>query len=179
MARWLLLLLTGCSLTLSGPDPNRPRTKAPTCDTSKSLVAVDGVLTATMSIVALAAAGNDNESAAVAPALLAAAFLGSAIHGNNVVNACQRDMESYDEALAAQETLGAPRPQPAYQPPPQSQAEPGPQLAAQLQPQPPTQLHAPPPAQPRPQAPSESQPPPPDQSRPAGDRWSAFWREVP
>jgi hypothetical protein len=113
MARWLLLLLTGCSLTLSGPDPNRPRSKQPTCDTSKTLVALDGVMTGTLAIIAVAAASNNDGSAAVAPGLLAAAFLGSAIHGNNVVNACHQDFESYDQAIAAQQIV------PALQPPPQ------------------------------------------------------------
>jgi hypothetical protein len=136
MARWLLLLLTGCSLTLSGPDPNRPRSKQPTCDTSKTLVALDGVMTGTLAIIAVAAASNNDGSAAVAPGLLAAAFLGSAIHGNNVVNACHQDFEAYDQAMAAQQIV------PALQPPP----EPPPVVATAPPPppppQPPTQVAA-------------------------------------
>ncbi len=163
MARWFLLLLTGCSLTLSGPDPNRPRHKPPTCDTSKALVAIDGVLAATMGIIAVAAASNNNGSAAVAPAIFGAVFVASAIHGNNTVNACQRDFESYDQAMAARDIEGTPRPvvasSPAPQPAPEAaETPPEEQPAAQPQPQP-----APPPA------------PPPA----SNDRWQAFWREVP
>ena len=150
MARWLLLLLTGCSLTLSGPDPNRPRSKQPTCDTSKTLVALDGVMTGTLAIIAVAAASNNEGGAAVAPGLLAAAFLGSAIHGNNVVDACHQDFEAYDQAMAAQEIV------PALQPPPQ----------------PPPQPQPPPP-------PPQQQPEPPPAPRVASDPWQAFWREVP
>lgn len=135
MARWLLLLLTGCSLTLSGPDPNRPRSKQPTCDTRKTLVALDGVMTGALAIVAVAAASNNDGSAAVAPGLLAAAFLGSAIHGNNVVNACHQDFEAYDQAMAAQQIVPALQPPPVVAPAPPPPPPPPP-------PQPPTQVAA-------------------------------------
>lgn len=162
MARWFLLLLTGCSLTLSGPDPNRPRTKQPVCDTSKSLVALDGVMAATMAVVGVAAAGSSNSSSAVVPALLSALFIGSAIHGNNIVNECHREMENYDQVMAARDIeppvrppLGPPgmaAPQPAPQPEaPPSAEEPEPQPA---------------------QAPAPA-------AQPSNDRWSAFWRELP
>jgi hypothetical protein len=149
MARWLLLLLTGCSLTLSGPDPNRPRSKQPTCDTRKTLVALDGVMTGALAIIAVAAASNNDGGAAVAPGLLAAAFLGSAIHGNNVVNACHQDFEAYDQAMAAQQIVPALQPQPQPQP------------------------------QPPPPPPTQQQPEPPPTAQAAADPWQAFWREVP
>lgn len=190
MARWFLLLLTGCSLTLSGPDPNRPRNKPPACDTSKSLVALDGVMAATMGIVGVAAASSNNGSSAVVPALLSALFIGSAIHGNNVVNACHRELENYDQVMAARDIetpvrppLAAPGmtapqpaappfgPRPAVAPPP----IPGPEEATPAdasQPADEPEQPPPPPAQPRPPA---AQP----QRQPSGDRWSAFWREVP
>ncbi len=160
MARWFLLLLTGCSLTLSGPDPNRPRSKAPVCDTSKSLVALDGVLAATMGVIAVAAAGNSDGGAAVAPALFGALFVASAIHGNNVVNDCHREMDNYDQMMAARDAVPPPRPMLA----PPSAIEP------QVPPQP-----EPPPALPQAQPQPAPQPPP----APSGDRWQAFWREVP
>lgn len=165
MARWFLLLLTGCSLTLSGPDPNRPRHKPPTCDTSKALVAIDGVLAATMGIIAVAAASNNNGGAAVAPALFGAVFVASAIHGNNTVNACQRDFESYDQAMAARDiegppsAAGAPRPEPT----------PAPQQTAETEPE----------EQPAPPPPAPASPPQPAPQPPSSDRWQAFWREVP
>ena len=172
MARWFLLLLTGCSLTISGPDPNRPRTKPPTCETSKALVAIDGVLAATLGIVAIAAASSNDGGAAVAPALFGAAFAASAIHGNTTVNACHREMESYDAAVAAREIVPAAAPpeeeRPQVQPQlalqPQPPQQPQPQLQPQLQPQPQPQLQPQPQPQPQPHT---------------GDRWQAFWREVP
>lgn len=162
MARWFLLLLTGCSLTLSGPDPNRPRNKPPACDTSKALVAIDGVLAATMGIIAVAVASNNDGGAAVAPALFGTAFVASAVHGNNTVNACQRDLESYDQAMAARDIEAPQRPEPpaAAQPSPQDEPappEPPPQAQPAQQPSPPAQV------------PAQS----------SGDRWQAFWREVP
>jgi len=178
--RWLLLILTGCSLTLSGPDPNRPRTKPPVCDTSKSLVALDGVMAATMAIVGVAAASSNNGSEAVAPALLAAAFIGSAIHGNNLVNDCHREMDGYDQMMAARDIEAASPPAVAAAPmaaPPMA----APPMAA------PPMATPPPMPQPEPAAPDEQQgapePPAPPAATPAAppsrDRWSAFWREVP
>ena len=170
MARWFLLLLTGCSLTLSGPDPNRPRSKAPVCDTSKSLVALDGVMAATMAVVGVAAAGSSNSSSAVVPALLSALFIGSAIHGNNVVNDCHREMENYDSAMAARDI--EPPVRPPLGPPlgPPGMAAP----QAPVAPQPEAPAAADEPGPPPAQAPTPPPPPP-----AANDRWSAFWREVP
>jgi hypothetical protein len=166
-ARHLLLLLTGCSLTLSGPDPNRPRNKMPACDTSKSLVALDGVMAAALGTTALAIAGGNDSSAAVGPAVFGALYLVSAIHGNSVVNDCHREMENYDQAMAARDIVPPVRPAvmgPSMTPPVMT---PPPVVA----PQP---VVAPPPA-------DEPAPAPPPQPAPraAGDRWSAFWREVP
>ena len=175
--RWLLLILTGCSLTLSGPDPNRPRNKLPVCDTSKSLVALDGVLAATMGIIAAAAASSNDGGAAVAPALFGAVFVASAIHGNSEVNACHREMENYDAMMAARETVPEDVPPPKPVERPVAVAPPGMQPPPQPEPQPqePPELQEPPQPPPQPQPRAQPQPPP----APAGDRWQAFWREVP
>ena len=149
MARWFLLLLSGCSLTLSGPDPNRPRNNRPACDTSKALVALDGALAATTGLIAIGLASNGDGGAAVAPALIGSAFLLSAVHGNNTVDACNREMDSY-----ASSQVPLPEPQVAQQPLVQPAVMPAPAV---------TPPHVPPP------------PPPPAPD----DRWSAFWREVP
>lgn len=152
MARWFLLLLSGCSLTLSGPDPNRPRNNRPACDTSKALVALDGALAATTGLIAIGLAANGDGGAAVAPALLGSAFLLSAVHGNNTVDACNREMDSYASSMM-------PLPEaPVAQQPPVVQPAAMPMM--------------PPPRQVQPVQP----PPPPPAS---SDRWSAFWREVP
>jgi hypothetical protein len=153
MARWFLLLLSGCSLTLSGPDPNRPRNNRPACDTSKALVALDGALAATAGLIAIGLASSDEGGAAVAPALVGSAFLLSAVHGNSTVDACHREMDSY-----ASSPVPLPEPQVAQQPVVQPAAMP---------------VMPPPP----PVTPPQVQPAPPPP--PANDRWSAFWREVP
>jgi hypothetical protein len=156
MGRWFLLLLSGCSLTLSGPDPNRPRNNRPACDTSKALVVLDGALAAATGVVALGLASDGDGGAAVAPALVGSLFLLSAVHGNNTVNACNREMDSYASSL-----VPLPEPQVAQQPPVQPAAMPV------MPPPPPV---APPPVPP-------VQPPPPAPA--TNDSWSAFWREVP
>ena len=153
MGRWFLLLLSGCSLTLSGPDPNRPRNNLPACDTSKALVALDGAMAAATGLVAIGLASNGDGGAAVAPALVGSLFLLSAVHGNNTVDACHREMESYASSMAP-----LPEPQVAQRPLVQPAVMPAPPVT-------------PPHVQP-------VQPPPPPPPAP-DDRWSAFWREVP
>lgn len=155
MARWLLVLLSGCSLTLSGPDPNRPRNKPPACDTGKGTVALDGALAATLGLVALGLA-SDNGAAAVAPALFGGLFLLSAVHGNSTVDACNREMENFASEMAAPPPVAEPAVAQLPSPPP-----PLPVQAPAPQPPPPAQAPAPPPA-------------------PAADApWPAFWRVVP
>jgi hypothetical protein len=136
MARWFLLLLSGCSLTLSGPDPNRPRNNRPACDTSKALVALDGALAATTGLIAVGLASNGDGGAAVAPALVGSLFLLSAVHGNNTVDACNREMDSYASSL-----VPLPEPQVAQQPLVQPAVMPAPAV---------TPPHVPPPPPPAP-----------------------------
>jgi hypothetical protein len=172
MARWFLILLSGCSLTLSGPDPNRPRNNRPACDTSKGMVALDGALAATLGLVAIGVASNDNGGAAVAPALIGSLFLLSAIHGNSTVDACNREMASFDNSVAPplQEPVAdvrAPVAQPPMMQPPVVQPP-------AMQPQP--AAIAAPPAQYQP-SPVPRQPPPPTTQ--GDDPWAAFWQEVP
>jgi hypothetical protein len=191
VSRWFLILLPGCSMALSGPSPDRPRNKPPQCDTSKGMVFVDGLMAGTLGIVAASVASN-NGGEAILPLIGAGVFAASAIHGNNVVNACNREMTNYDSELAA----GRPplpddepsRPVVAMQP---AVAMPSQPIAPPLQPpQPQLQLQPPPQQQPPPQPPQ----PPPPQAQPrqqaeassearAGERsdspWAAFWKESP
>jgi hypothetical protein len=178
MTRWsvLLGLVAGCSFTLSGPDPNRVRSKLPECDTSKALVVVDSVLAAAAGITALSL-GGDSGGAAIAPALLGALFVGSAIHGSHVVDECRqanaeyvaenrprrlppvaRDMDRDDEDQAP------PRPpvHAAVAPPP------GPAPAGEPAPAPPAPT--PPPA-------AAAQPAPAPHPAPI-EIWVDFWKEV-
>lgn len=103
MTRWLLVLgLTGCSFTMTGPDPNRPKSKAPTCDSSKAPVVVDGVLAAASGITALAIVSGNNGAAAIAPALFGALFIGGALHGNTIADKCQAANDEYASYLSKQ-----------------------------------------------------------------------------
>ena len=194
MTRWFLTLLvggslalSGCSLALSGPSPERPRMKAPQCDTSKALVFVDALVASTLGIVAVSV-GSNNGSEAILPLVGAGVFVASAIHGNNVVNECNREIGNYNSELASatpdpdaepREAIVAPR-QPGMAPPAVAMQ---PTLAAQSQPaplpmQPPPPPAAPQPAPPPPQSQPQSQPQP--QPQPASSEpWAAFWKEAP
>jgi hypothetical protein len=204
MARWFLLLLSGCSLAISGPSPDRPRNKPPTCDTSKGLVALDAVVAATMSVIALSLATGNNGGEAVAPVLVGGIFAASAIHGNNAVNACNREQANYESEMAANRTPAGPEepPLPPERPslPPDRPdlriaapgagriaMQPAVSLPSASGPLPPQQLA--PPQQPVQQQQPQPQPQPPQQqpapakaaaASPAADEpWPAFWKEVP
>jgi hypothetical protein len=178
MARWFLILLSGCSLTLSGPDPNRPRNNRPACDTSKAMVALDGAMAAALGLVAVGLASNNDGSSAVAPALIGSLFLVSAIHGNSTVDSCNRELASFENSVAPPPEepvaqLRAPVAQPPSMQPPMMQPP-------VVQPQP-AAIAAPPAPQPQSQPPpSPRQPPPPQTTQGAGDDpWADFWQEVP
>jgi hypothetical protein len=171
VARWLYLacvFATGCSLALSGPDPQRPKNKAPECDTGKGLVTIDGLVAGTLGITAAALAGSSSsgtQSAALVPALFGAVFVASALRGNGVVNDCREAMADYtgDEPRPP---IDAPRPQ-----------------LASIKVKKPTPPTVPSPAAPPPPPPPASAPPPPPPpAQPAAasaDAWSEFWKEVP
>ena len=187
MTRWFLTLLiggslalSGCSLALSGPGPDRPRSKPPQCDTSKGLVFVDALVASTLGIVAVSVASN-NGGEAILPLLGAGVFVASAIHGNNVVNECNREIGNYQSELAAaapdpdaepRQPLIAPRPAMA----PAGPAMVAMQPATALPSQPPPQVR-PPPTQPQPQPQAQPAPPPPQAAD--NEPWAAFWKEAP
>jgi hypothetical protein len=150
MTRWcfVLALVAGCSFSLSGPDPRRPAHSIPRCDTTKNLVVIDGLL-ATSAFITTAAIGGDNAAGAVVAALIGAAFVAGAVHGNSAVDECRKANEEYVAGLEA------PQLPPEYQEPAQQRE------VAVAPPAPvPTPVVAP--------------PPPPV----ANDVWAAFWKEV-
>jgi hypothetical protein len=152
MTRWCfaLALVAGCSFSLSGPDPRRPAHTNPVCDTTKNLVVIDGLL-ATSAFITTAAVGGQNAGAAVVAALVGAAFVAGAWHGNSAVDDCRKANAEYFA-----EVNEAPSP-PAPPPPPREIAVAAPQ---------------PPPAPAPVAAPA---PPPPSL---ANEPWAAFWKEV-
>lgn len=181
MTRWFLTLVTGgtlalagCSMALSGPSPDRPRNKPPQCDTSKGLVFVDGLIASTLGIVAASVASN-NGSEAIIPLLGSGVFLVSALHGNSVVNECNRENANYNaELAAASDPEAAPRApmvavQPRYEQPPVVQPPPVVRSA------PPVMQPAPPVAQPPPPVPE----PKPQPAASSSEPWAAFWKESP
>jgi hypothetical protein len=183
-----LLLASGCSFGLSGPDPKQPRGQEPKCDTEKTAVLGDALL-ATAAGVTTLAVGADNGGAAIVPAVLGAVLVAAAIHGNNAVNDCRAAKAEYvaslqaapppigddsdERAASAQRarlirspasttaTFAAPLgPAPAAAPPPPPEPEPTP---------------APVPASAAAPAPAAQPPPPAPAPAPT---WSAFWKEV-
>lgn len=170
MLRWFLAVgLSGCSLTLSGPDPNRPRNKAPSCDSSKALVAFDGFAAGILFVGGLAA-GSRNGTDAIAPIAIGAALLASAAKGNATVNDCRQDIGEYyasrrrlvDDPLDEAATT-----RPAFTPAVTRTRSSETTVAEQ----PPTRIVAP--QSPRPAA------APPKPAPVAEDMWRDFWREVP
>jgi hypothetical protein len=205
MVRWLLVIaLSGCSLTLSGPDPDRPRNKAPTCDTRKGAVVGDGVLGTTLALTGIGIATNDGGDSAVVPLLLGAAFLASAVHGNGVVDDCRVEVAAFDaqhggdvemSALDRQELIrqqkldrresgapgsGGPEVRRSGDLNSSTVPNPGPVPNPGLGPTPnPGPAPAPPSGPPSPPVPPKPEARSPKPAAPAAPDWSAFWREVP
>ncbi len=198
MTRWcfVLGLVAGCSFALGGPDPRRPPNQAPSCDTGKTAVVLDGVMATSAGVTTLAV-GSVSGAAALVPAVIGAVFVGAAIHGNNVVNACRAANAEYLATLDAQPPIADDNrePMPArFAPPGAGLAPPAPALTmAPGRPGAPGTPGTPgtgpvmapatapatvatgsaPAAGSVPPAPAASAPPP-----SSTDPWAAFWKEV-
>jgi len=180
MSRWLvagaLLGCWGCAFSLDGPSPNRPRNRVPVCDTSKGLVALDGVMAAALGVLTLSVA-TEEPAAALIPLGLAALYVGGAVSGSRTVDKCREAIAGYegsyqeerygdqddDEPPRRSKTARAGRPndpyseQPSY---PRPQQFPPPNTSAERPTYPPTQQQRPqqPPAYPPPQPPAQQPP---------------------
>jgi hypothetical protein len=185
-----LTSVAGCSLALSGPEANRPRSKAPECDTGKGLIALDGVFGSVFATSALVALSEDAESVAAVTGLIAAAYLGAAFRGNTKVNECRDALAVYNTQTpydpGPEEPTVATRPSA-----PARTAEPAPSALPPeyAQPQPPA-VTPPPVAAPVPPPPSpiktvppwkesKTAPPRPVRTVDAPADWRDFWTEVP
>jgi len=201
-----MLLFSGCAFGLSGPDPDRPRSQQPKCDTGKNLVALDGTVAAVAGAFALSLAGDTEPAVALLPLSIGAIYAAGAIRGNSNVNKCRAAMAEYESYSAARETLRPPveevepgREEPDREPlasrgsaPPQPlqpsvqplapASAPAP-LPATVPAQPPDPVVAPAPvaaparAAAAPPAAKPGKQPPAAKREPADD-WSDFWREV-
>lgn len=179
---WVLIAsVSGCSLALTGPDPTRPSTTRPECDTGKGLVGLDGVVGGVFALSSLSALGNDAPEAAAVTGLIAVAFLASAARGNGAVNRCREAFSLYEGQ--GPEVADRPRtPEDPYDVAPRQRSVQRPVQPPPVASKNPTQnpQNPPPPqnsVQPRPVQPRPAQPGP--APAPAPDDWSDFWTEVP
>lgn len=200
LATSILLVTSGCAFGISGPDPERPRTEVPKCDTGKGMVALDGLTGTLLGLGSLAAFGDDATGVGVLLAGASALYFAGAAHGNSAANSCQAAFEDYNIAIHQQpqpEVAESPAPRLAVKKPPKKKpvAEPAvePTPQEQLDPQPPpeptppqyTTPHAPPEptappyTTPRP-VPAKAPPAPPAAPKdPDAEDWSSFWKELP
>lgn len=179
MVSVLVIMISGCSLALTGPDPLRASNVAPQCDSSKGLVATDWVLAGIAATIALSALGEDAGELAAASALTSVAFIASAARGNGVVNKCRQEIASYSPPRPEVDDDGevARRPRTVEDPYDQAAERPARRIVTPRAPAP-----RPPPATTPPTPPSA-----PTAAKPAStpaqptfdDEWADFWTEVP
>lgn len=173
------LIGAGCGFSLSGPDPQRPHSEMPKCDTGKGAVVLDGVMATVASVVALALVANDESAGALIPAGIAAAYIGGAVHGSRAVDECRAAQDQWASEMAARDTLAHTPPPVDDEPPARKPVQ---RIEAPVPPVPVAEVPSPPqpPAETQPPPPPQKQvPPPPKQAPPASDdAWSEFWREV-
>ncbi len=180
---WVLItMVSGCSLALSGPNPERPANAPPRCDTGKGLVGLDGVIGGGFAIASLSALGAEEPGAAAITALVAAAFIASAARGNGLVNDCREAFAQYEPPprpeLAEREQL----PEDPYAAPKPVRPRPV-EWAPNAAPRP-TQPQAPTAGPSITQPPQVAQPParpakPAPAAAAADEDWADFWTEVP
>jgi hypothetical protein len=186
-----LLLGSGCAFGIKAPDPDRPRSQPPVCDSSKGAVALDGLMAGVAGLITIALV-EDSPGGALIPAGIGALYLGGALKGNSNANKCREARAEYESYVAARETLDVPRRPPPVEDVAVSEIAARPVVAPVVAPAAPAAPHtaavvAPPtpavsmPVAPAPaptapvRAPTKPQPPP--KAEPEDD-WSTFWREV-
>ena len=180
----VLLLTQGCAFGIDGPDPNRPRSQLPKCDSGKGAVVLDGTMAAVAGVIAVSLVSEDESAAALVPLSIGALYAAGAIAGNNAANRCREANADFEAYLATGDATPsrAPVRAPAVAPTPVPAAVAEKPPTAPVAPVATTEASAPAPAAPAasPPAPAPATPAPaPAASRDSDDEWSAFWREVP
>lgn len=193
----VLICVGGCSFALSGPEPNRPATIAPTCDTSKGLVGLDTVTAVATGVIGVAALSAHQNGVGGGLALTSAIYGAAALHGNSSVSRCRAAFQEYETAMASMASKRTPalaaKPQDPYEAPAvASRPPPIPKPLPKQEPAEPAK-----PAEPAPEtvkvdeadafhvpvgAPEPGRPakPKPNPAKPASnDVWLEFWRGVP
>jgi hypothetical protein len=199
MARWLVALVvavSGCGFSLSGPDPDRPHDRLPECSTSKAAVAVDGVMAGILGVTTLLVV-SEEPGVALLPLAIGALYVASAISGNRSVDRCREAMNEFAARYSDGRHIVAGHPDDDVSPPRRPMLRPpgtpgpvapAPPLPGAVAPTSPSPTHGA--APPAPPAPSTAVPPAPSSAPPPGatakrpparvdDDWSEFWQEVP
>jgi hypothetical protein len=87
---------SGCAIIAAkSPGPVTANAR-PDCNSSKGAVVADGLAAATLGIVALALATNDESGPGAGIGLLAAVYTGSAISGSGSADRCRQANDEYD-----------------------------------------------------------------------------------
>jgi hypothetical protein len=177
-----VLSLGACSLSISGPKPNRSKLEAPSCDTSKGLVALDSLVAIGLGIGGLAALGDDSGTGAIL--LVGSALLtGAALHGSGNADKCRDAFADYvkeTQAIARAAEQEVPRRQQKQRRDRDDDVEPDEDVQPDELPHVPMPAaHLRPPATQPPVAPAPASPPPQPKTPTNTDDWSQFWREVP
>jgi hypothetical protein len=200
----VLICVGGCSFGLSGPDPNRPATTAPACDTSKGLVTVDALTAVATGVIGLASLSGHENGVGGGMLLTSALYGAAALHGNGAVDRCRAAFREYEVAMTNLASERGPaiaaKPQDPYDAPAvAARPPPIPKPIAQPKPEPvaPPAEPATKPAEPVPQTvklddadvfhvpvgapePGRATKPKPNPAKPASnDVWRDFWRGVP
>ncbi len=207
LALALALALPGCALlSAKAPNPQRRVDQAPDCHSGKTGVAVDGIMTGTLGLMAIGISG-ESAGAGVVTGLIAAAYLGSALSGNSSADKCRAAVAEHDAHAARRGQLGGLPIAPPSGSPDEDGDDPDernrrrPPLAVRPATPTPARPTAPAPARPTapaPGRPTAAAPTPPaapaatatgddetDDAAPApaddagGDLWNDFWQEVP
>ncbi|HRC56824.1 MAG TPA: hypothetical protein PKU97_12920 [Kofleriaceae bacterium] len=87
----------GCSLSLQGPSPGRPKHEVPRCDTGKGLLVLDSAMGAVTGMVAVSLLGGGEGGPGAIFGILSAASIGAAVRGNSEVNRCRAALDSYEK----------------------------------------------------------------------------------
>jgi hypothetical protein len=187
LALIIAVAASGCSLSISGPQANRPKGEMPKCDTGKGLVALDSLMAIGFGIGGLAALSEDQGTGAIA-IVGAALFTAAALHGSSQADKCRAAFDLYAKETSSprdDDDAIARRPrrkqrvqddEPRNDPPARPVVEPP--LANRL----PSQANDPKPAPPDDVVDPPAKPTPPTKKPPKvpvrTDDWSQFWREV-
>lgn len=88
---------SGCSFSITAPDPKRPRHVLPKCDTGRGPMIPDILLGALMGSVALAALASDEPAIGVLPGSLSALSFLAVARGNRAANQCEKALDEYQD----------------------------------------------------------------------------------